>query len=42
MFNYQNQFNYQICHCGQVTTLLFQAGINPKATELFVMMMEES
>ena len=41
MINYQNQFNQQVCHRGQVTTLLFQAGIDPEATDLLVMMMEE-
>jgi uncharacterized damage-inducible protein DinB len=41
MINYQNQFSHQSHHRGQVTTLLFQAGIDPEATDLLVMMMEE-
>ena len=38
----QHFFNHQAHHRGQVTTLLFQAGIDPKATDLLVMMMEEN
>jgi len=37
----QQLFNHQTHHRGQVTTLLFQAGIDPEATDLLVMMMEE-
>jgi len=37
----QHLFNHQTHHRGQVTTLLFQAGIDPEATDLLVMMMEE-
>ncbi|MBL4760881.1 MAG: hypothetical protein JKY80_08550 [Mariprofundaceae bacterium] len=37
----QHVFNHQTHHRGQVTTLLFQAGIDPEATDLLVMMMEE-
>jgi len=36
----QHLFNHQTHHRGQVTTLLFQAGIDPEATDLLVMMME--
>jgi len=36
----QHFFNHQTHHRGQVTTLLFQAGIDPAATDLLVMMME--
>jgi uncharacterized damage-inducible protein DinB len=38
----QHVFNHQTHHRGQVTTLLFQAGIDPEATDLLVMMMEEN
>jgi len=38
----QHVFNHQIHHRGQVTTLLFQAGIDPEATDMLVMMMEEA
>jgi len=38
----QHLFNHQTHHRGQVTTLLFQAGIDPEATDLLVMMLEES
>jgi len=38
----QHLFNHQTHHRGQVTTLLFQAGVDPEATDLLVMMMEES
>jgi len=38
----QHAFNHQTHHRGQVTTLLFQAGIDPEATDLLVMMMEEN
>ena len=37
----QHQFNHQTHHRGQVTTLLFQAGIDPEVTDLLAMMMEE-
>ena len=37
----QHVFNHQTHHRGQVTTLLFQAGIDPEATDLLVMMMEK-
>ncbi len=37
----QHVFNHQTHHRGQITTLLFQAGIDPEATDLLVMMMEE-
>ena len=37
----QHLFNHQTHHRGQVTTLLFQAGIDPEVTDLLVMMMEE-
>jgi len=37
----QHFFNHQTHHRGQVTTLLFQAGIDPEATDFLVMMMEE-
>ena len=37
----QHVFNHQTHHRGQVTTLLFQAGIDPEVTDLLVMMMEE-
>jgi len=33
----QHLFNHQTHHRGQVTTLLFQAGIDPEATDLLVM-----
>ncbi|MDQ6960902.1 MAG: DinB family protein [Mariprofundaceae bacterium] len=38
----QHLFNHQTHHRGQVTTLLFQAGIDPEATDFLVMMMEEN
>jgi len=38
----QHLFNHQTHHRGQVTTLLFQGGIDPEATDLLVMMMEEN
>jgi len=38
----QHFFNHQTHHRGQVTTLLFQAGIDPEATDLIVMLMEEN
>jgi len=38
----QHVFNHQTHHRGQVTTLLFQTGIDPEATDLLVMMMEEN
>jgi len=37
----QHFFNHQTHHRGQVTTLLFQAGVDPGVTDLLVMMMEE-
>ena len=37
----QHLFNHQTHHRGQVTTMLSQAGIDPEATDLLVMMMEE-
>jgi uncharacterized damage-inducible protein DinB len=37
----QHVFNHQTHHRGQVTTLLFQADVDPEATDLLVMMMEE-
>jgi len=36
----QHLFNHQAHHRGQVTTLLFQAGVDPEATDLLVMAME--
>jgi len=33
--------NHQTHHRGQITTLLFQAGIDPGVTDLLVMLMEE-
>lgn len=38
----QHFFNHQTHHRGQVTTLLFQAGVDPGPTDLLVMMMEET
>jgi len=38
----QHLFNHQTHHRGQVTTLLFQAGIDPEATDLIMMLMEEN
>jgi len=38
----QHLFNHQTHHRGQGTTLLFQAGIDPEATDLLVMMMDEN
>jgi len=38
----QHLFNHQTHHRGQVSTLLFQAGIDPEATDLLVMMMDET
>lgn len=37
----QHLFNHQTHHRGQVSTLLFQAGVDPEVTDLLVMMMEE-
>ncbi len=37
----QHLFNHQTHHRGQVTTLLFQAGIDPEATDLLVLLMDE-
>jgi len=37
----QHLFNHQTHHRGQVTTMLFQAGVDPEATDSLVMMMEE-
>jgi len=37
----QQLANHQTHHRGQVTTLLFQAGIDPGATDLLVMLAEE-
>lgn len=34
--------NHQTHHRGQITTLLFQAGIDPGVTDLLVMLMEEN
>lgn len=34
-------FNHQTHHRGQITTLLFQQGIDPGATDLFAMLREE-
>jgi len=34
-------FNYQTQHRGQITHMPFHAGIDPVATDLLVMMMEE-
>jgi len=36
----QHLFNHQTHHRGQITTLLFQAGIDPEATDLIMMLME--
>jgi len=38
----QHLFNHQTHHRGQITTLLFQAGIDPEATDLIMMLMEEN
>jgi len=38
----QHLFNHQTHHRGQITTLLFQAGIDPEATDLVMMLMEEN
>jgi len=38
----QHLFNHQTHHRGQITTLLFQAGIDPESTDLIMMLMEES
>jgi len=38
----QHVFNHQTHHRGQVTTLLFQAGIDPEVTDLLVMIMDET
>jgi uncharacterized damage-inducible protein DinB len=35
-------FNHQTHHRGQITTLLFQAGQDPGATDLFAMLTEEA
>ncbi|MFC1542774.1 DinB family protein [Pseudomonadota bacterium] len=40
MINYQNQFSHQSHHRGQLTTMLYQAGIDPEATDLLVMIGE--
>jgi len=37
----QHLFNHQTHHRGQITTMLFQAGIDPEATDLIMMLMEE-
>ncbi len=37
----QHLFNHQTHHRGQITTLLFQAGIDPESTDLIMMLMEE-
>ena len=37
----QHMFNHQTHHRGQVTNMLFQAGIDPGAFDMLVMMMEE-
>jgi len=37
----QHLFNHQTHHRGQVTTLLFQTGIDPEATDLIMMLVEE-
>jgi len=37
----QHLFNHQTHHRGQVTNMLFQAGIDPGALDLLVMIMEE-
>jgi len=37
----EHLFNHQTHHRGQVTTLLFQAGIDPGALDLYVMLREE-
>jgi len=37
----QHFFNHQTHHRGQVTTLLFQAGVDPEATDLIMMLMED-
>lgn len=38
----QHLFNHQAHHRGQITTMLYQAGIDPGVTDLLVMAMEES
>jgi uncharacterized damage-inducible protein DinB len=38
----QHLFNHQTHHRGQITTLFFQAGIDPDATDLIMMLMEDS
>jgi len=35
-------FNHQTHHRGQITTLLFQAGLDPGATDMFAMLNEEA
>jgi uncharacterized damage-inducible protein DinB len=35
-------FNHDTHHRGQLTTLLFQAGLDPGSTDLFAMLLEES
>ncbi len=42
MVDCSDQINRQTCRCGELFLFLFQAGIDPEATDLFVMMMEES
>lgn len=37
-----HMFNHQTHHRGQMTTLLFQAGQDPGATDFFAMLLEES
>jgi len=38
----QHLFNHQTHHRGQITTLLFQAGIDPEATDLIMLLMEDN
>jgi len=38
----QHLFNHQTHHRGQTTTLLFLAGVDPEATDLIMMLMEEN
>jgi hypothetical protein len=38
----QQLFNHQTHHRGQLTTLLFQAGQDPGATDLFATLYEEA
>jgi len=37
----QHLFNHQTHHRGQVTTLLFQADIDPEATDFIIMLIED-